>query len=300
MVDPKTKIKEMLGEIIPQGWHVPSEITDFLLDGMSDAHKALQALERLTPRYSLTDTRTSANALADRIARERHSLERLHAEIANPTVTDSGEVIGRKMMTAAGLEKLLPVLEAEAERLKRDVQSAEEIGRKRGILRDLITLIRDLKAGAPVSPKYGDEVYELLPWALQEKGAAARAEAEAKQIQERAAAEVNAAIEAERRNEGWIKAEIAEAEAKERYEQELQAIATLDANAVIEKLFSLPHEREAVRQLFNGAWHSQAGTDTLRRLEGIQRDYPDQKRGLLLSRLRALDAQRRNATVMAR
>src|SRR5262249_55991904 len=107
-------------------------------------------------------------------------------------------------------------------------------------------------------------------------------------------------MKGEGRNEERIKAKIAEDEAKERYEQELQAIATFDANAVIERLFSLPHEREAVRQLFNGAWHSQAGADTLRRLEGIQRDYPDERRGLLLRRLRMLEAQRKNASLMAR
>src|SRR5262249_7406903 len=255
MVDSRTKIKERLGEIVPQGWHVPSEITSLLLDGMSDAQRALQALDRLTLRYSLADARTLAKELADRVARERYTFERLRGEIANPTITDTGEGIGRKITTAAGLEKLLPVLEAEAERLQQDLQRAEEVARKRAILRDLITLIRDLKAGAPVSPKYGDEVYALLPWALQEKGAAARAEAEARQERERASAAVDAAIESERRNDERIKAEIAEAEAKERYEEELEAIATLDANAVIEKLFSLPHEREAVRDLFNGAWH---------------------------------------------
>src|SRR5262249_46318603 len=251
-------------------------------------------------RYSLADERARARGMADRVAQERHMLERLRGEISNPAVTDSGEAIGRKMMTVLGLEKLLPVLEAEAELLKRNVQSAEEVARKRGILRDLITLIRDLKAGAPVSPKYGDEVYELLPWALQEKGAVARAEAEAKQVRERAATENNVAIEIERRNEERIKAEIAEAEAKERYEEEMRAIATLDLNAVIEKLFSLPDERQAVHELFNGVWHCQAGADTLRRLEGIQRDYPDQKRGLLLGRLRMLEAQRKNASLMVR
>src|SRR5262249_1063208 len=205
MLDSKTKIKEMLGEIVPQGWYVPSEITDFLLDGRSDAHRALQALERLTLRYSLADARESAMKMADRVAQERHTLERLLGEISNPTVTDTGEGIGRKMMTVFGLEKLLPVLEAEAERQREEVQQAEEMARKRGVLRDLITLIRDLKAGAPVSPKYGDEVYALLPWALQEIGAAARAEAEAKQEQEKVAAEANAPIEIERRNEERIK-----------------------------------------------------------------------------------------------
>src|SRR5215510_4762465 len=131
MLDVRTdKIKEMLGEIMPLGHYVPSEISDFLLDGRSDAHKALQALDRLTLRYSLANAKESAREMADRVARERYTFERLRGEIANPTITDTGEGIGRKITTAAGLEKLLPVLEAEAARLQQDVQRAEEVARK--------------------------------------------------------------------------------------------------------------------------------------------------------------------------
>jgi hypothetical protein len=53
----------------------------------------------------------------------------------------------------------------------------------------------------PITQHYTDEVYALLPWALQEKGAIARVKAEAKKVLEFAAAEADAAIEIERRNE---------------------------------------------------------------------------------------------------